>query len=124
MAMQDRNLLYVELRFGWFTAERESAYEDMKELVRQQAGCMHHLRKFRTKPGPYLVWKSFGYFGEGLYYISFNIRLESPYDTDYVIPAFRDLPHVKYIETSWFPSREPYGGTVQPDGSVIETWDI
>jgi len=124
MAMQDRNLLYMELRFRWFAPERENAYEDMKELVRKQAGCLHYLRKFRTKPGPYLVWWSEGYHGDGLYAISFTVRLYSPYDTDFVIPAFRDLPHVKAVETSWFPSREPYGGTVQPDGSVVETWDI
>ena len=122
--MQDRNLLYVELRYGLFEAEGDSAHDDMKELIRKQAACLSYLKKFRTKPGPYLVWNGYGYHGDGLHYVSFTIRLESPYDTDYVIPAFRDLPHVKSIETSWFPSREPYGGTVQPDGSVIETWDI
>ncbi|MDD6017229.1 MAG: hypothetical protein PUC18_13315 [Prevotellaceae bacterium] len=119
--MSDRNLLYIELRFGWFG---EDAYKEMKENVRTQAGCIHYLRKFRTKPGPYLTWYSYGYHGEGLYFIGFVVRLNSPYDTDFLIPAFRDLPHVKHIETSWFPSREPYGGTVQSDGSVIETWDI
>lgn len=120
MSMQSRNLLYVELRFGWY----KDAYEDMRKLVRQQAGCLHFLRKFRTKPGPYLTWRSCGYHGGGLHFIGFTVRLKCPYDTDYVVPAFRDLPHVKHIETSWFPSREPYGGIVQTDGSIIESWDI
>ena len=125
--MSDRNLLYVELLYGCFEPERESMYEDMKHHVRTQAGCMHkyYLRSFRKDPErPYLTWHSEGYHGDGLYFIAFTIRLISPYDTDFVIPAFRDLPHVKAISTSWFPSREPYGGTVQPDGSIIETWDI
>ena len=124
MAMSDRNLLYVELTYDYLDGDKYFPVEKMKELVRQQAGCLTYLRRFRTKPGPYLVWVSYGHKDFPLGYVGFTIRLDNPYDTDFVIPAFRDLPHVKAISTSWFPSREPYGGTVQPDGSIIETWDI
>jgi len=125
--MEQRNLLYIELTYDYLDGEKYFDAEKMKELVRTQAGCIHkaYLHSFREKKDkPYLVWNSQGHLSFPLAYIGFTIRLKNPYNTDFVIPAFRDLPHVKKIESSWFPSREQYGGTVQKDGTILETWDI
>ena len=118
----ERNLLNIEITFRIKECEIGCTYEEMKELILNQAKCIHeaYLHSFRKdKESPYLVWLSHGYVGDGLERIDFNVRLKSPYDEDFVIPAFRDLPHVRKIESSWFPSRMEYGSV---DG--IETWDI
>lgn len=123
----ERNLLNIEITFRLPDGSIGCTTEEMKEHVRIQAGCIHksYLQSFRKDNSkPYLVWISSGHSGDGLAYVSFNVRLKSPYDEDFVIPAFRDLPCVKSVKSSWFPSRADYGGTVQSDGTVIETWDI
>lgn len=123
----ERNLLNIEITFRLTEGAIGCTTEEMKEHIRIQAGCIHksYLHSFRKDESkPYLVWISSGCSGNGLAYVSFNIRLKSPYDEDFVVPAFRDLPHVRGIKSSWFPSRNEYGGTVQSDGTIIETWDI
>lgn len=128
MNEEKRNLLYVELTYNYIEDDKYFSVEKMKEIVYMQAECIHkaYLHSFREHPDkPYFIWVGSGHLSEfPLAYVSFKIRLKSPYDTDFVIPAFRDLPHVTKIETSWFPSRSNYGGIVQKDGTVIENWDI
>lgn len=112
-----RRLLYCEL-----TRDGES-----HEYVQHQvlcavktmdvAGALEH---FREKPDePYLTW-----WHNYPNTVAFVLRLKTPWDIDTVFYHLNEIKCARVTGLSWFPSREPYGGTVQPDNSVIETWDI
>lgn len=81
-------------------------------------GALEH---FREKPDkPYLVWQSETCVGT----LAFTLRLKTPWDVDTVFYHLNEIRCAHVTGLSWFPSRAPYGGTVQPDGSILETWDV
>lgn len=116
--MERRRLLYCELKF-----ERESE-EYVKNLVNRAVntmdlvGALEHFREHPDKP--YLVWQGLN----ALHTLSFTLRLKTPWDVDTVFYHLNEITCAHVTGLSWFPSREAYGGTVQKDGSIIETWDI
>lgn len=115
--LERRRLLYCEL-----TRDKES-YEYVQHLVQVAVNTMDllgALEHFREKPDkPYLTW-----FMHSSNTVSFILRLKSPWDVDTVFYHLNEIKCAHVTGLSWFPSRESYGGTVQSDGSVIETWDI
>lgn len=115
--LERRRLLYCEL-----TRDRES-YEYVQHQVQCAVKTMDlvgALEHFREKPDkPYLTW--WHHYPNT---VAFVLRLKTPWDIDTVFYHLNEIKCAHVTGLSWFPSREPYGGTVQPDGSVIETWDI
>ena len=116
--MERRRLLYCEL-----TIDKESV-EYVKNRILAAVNTMDllgALEHFRNKPlKPYLIWQ--GYLIPNT--VAFTLRLKTPWDVDTVFYHLNEIKCAHVTGLSWFPSREHYGGTVQKDGSVIETWDI
>lgn len=116
--MERRRLLYCEL-----TIDEESV-EYVKNRIQAAVNTMDSLgalEHFRTKPDkPYLVWQC----DQNPCRVAFTLRLKTPWDVDSVFYHLNEIKCAHVTGLSWFPSREHYGGTVQKDGSVIETWDI
>lgn len=116
--LERRRLLYCEL-----TCDKESP-EYVKNCVRAAVntmdlvGALEHFREKQDRP--YLMWRKDSYPNT----VSFTLRLRTPWDTDTVFYHLNEIRCAHITAFSWFPSREPYGGTVQNDGSIIETWDI
>lgn len=119
--MERRRLLYCAATYK----NNGTPQREVEEGIRKQVNIMFcngkgHLEAHRTKPDkPYFTWWQTQEYGTS----TFILRLKSPYDIDYVWHALHAVDGVYDVYLSWFPSREPYGGTVQEDGSVIETWD-
>lgn len=126
MEEEKRNLLYVCVKIKAVSVESKKVQETKEELTKILQNLTDlYLQRFRTKPEKvYLVWLDCEYETGSIVNIPFTIRLKSAYDTDFIIPYLEKVKNVIAVETSWFPSRESYGGTMQEDGSVIETWDI
>lgn len=116
--MEQRRLLYCEL-----TIDEESE-EYVKNCVRSAVNTMDFLgalEHFRKKPDkPYLIWQSYSVPKT----VAFTLRLKTPWNIDEVFYHLTAIKCAHVTGLSWVPSRESYGGTVQQDGSVIETWDI
>lgn len=116
--MERRRLLFCELK-----CDKETP-DYVKHLIQNAVNTMDllgALEHFREKPDkPYLVWRKECY----PLTVSFTLRLKTPWDVDTVFYHLNDIKCAHVIGLSWFPSRGSYGGTVQKDGSVIETWDI
>jgi hypothetical protein len=116
--MERRRLLYCELSYD------NASQDDVQQRIRTAVQTMDTfgaLEHFREKPDkPYFVW-----WGEQRYGLaSFNLRLKTTWDIETVFYHLNEIERAHVTGLSWFPSRESYGGTVQTDGSVIETWDI
>lgn len=116
---EKRRLLYVELSFqGVPTVPYQDGIRKKIDLL-DKYGYLEHFREKNDKP--YFKWygtpSGYGTF-------AFVIRVKSPYDVEYIENILKDIEGTTKVYSSWFPSRHDYGGTVQKDGSVIETWDI
>jgi hypothetical protein len=81
-------------------------------------GALEHFRKKPDKP--YLIWEGYSVSKT----VAFTLRLKTPWNTDEVFYHLNEIKCAHVTGLSWFPSRADYGGVVQKDGSVIETWDI
>ena len=114
-----RRLLYVQLNYHGVASVpfQDSVLKKIDEL--DKYGYLEHFRTKKDKP--YFVW-----WGErcGYNYTAFKIRVKSPYDIDMITHVLKSIDGVTEVYTSWFPSRHDYGGIIQSDGTLIETWDI
>jgi hypothetical protein len=120
--MDRRRLLYCAVHYKNSGVDKCEVEEGIKKLV-DSLYCNGKglLEPFRNKPDqPYFTWWQEQEYGVS----AFVLRLKSPYYIDHVCLALRAIEGVHDVYASWFPSRNSYGGTVQQDGSVIETWDI
>jgi len=116
--MERRRLLYCELTYD--KEGRDYVKNQVRAAVNTMdlLGALEHFREKTDKP--YLVWWSDMF----PHKVAFTLRLKTPWDTETVFYHLNEIKCAHVTGLSWFPSRESYGGTVQGDGSVIETWDI
>lgn len=117
-AMERRRLLYCELTYDKecqeYVEHRIKTAVNTMDLM----GALEHFRKDPDKP--YFVW-----WGDQRYGMAtFELRLKTPWDVDTVFFYLNEIKCAHVTGLSWFPSRESYGGRVQEDGNVIETWDV
>jgi len=116
--MERRRLLYCELTCDTETVEYVKNKVQAAVNTMDLLGALEH---FREKPDkPYLTWRTDQYPRT----VAFTLRLKTPWDVDTVFYHLNEITCAHVTGLSWFPSRESYGGTVQKDGSVIETWNI
>lgn len=116
--MERRRLLYCELTYEKETKDYVEHRIQTAVQTMDLVGALEHFREKTDKP--YFVWHGEQRYGMA----SFALRLKTPWDIDTVFYYLNEIKCAHVTGLSWFPSREHYGGTVQQDGSVIETWDI
>ncbi len=116
--MEKRRLLYCELTCVYDTPDAVKTKVCHAVAAMDIVGALEHFRENSDKP--YLVWRADQYPRT----VAFTLRLKTPWDIDTVFYHLNEIKGTSVSGLSWFPSREQYGGTVQSDGSVIETWDI